>query len=239
MSLKDDVIKQVDEFFEGDYEITEGRKVPDVEDINFGKFGTELELAMMFIDLKESTKILDAFRRQTGAKMYKSFLFGVVKIARENGGELRSFNGDGVLTAFYGDTKCTHAAKAALQLSWFVSKIMGPKLEKYFDDNQQFEDTFKLECGIGIDVGDILVVRGGTRGENNNDLVWVGNATNYAVKLAAESRRNDYTVNISDTVYSRLMDSSKLNGETDMWTKLQWTRTNNPIYGSRWTWALS
>jgi class 3 adenylate cyclase len=37
--------------------------------------------------------------------------------------------------------------------------------------------------GIGIDVGNILVVRAGIKGEDNSDLVWAGNATNISVKL--------------------------------------------------------
>jgi class 3 adenylate cyclase len=48
--------------------------IPDVKDLEFGKRGRESELAMMFIDIRESTKIVDGSRRITAAKMYNSFL---------------------------------------------------------------------------------------------------------------------------------------------------------------------
>lgn len=241
MALKDDLVNEVNNFFQGDYSITQGRKVPDVSDIQFGKLGTEVELAMMFIDIRESTKILDNFRRQTGAKMYKSFLYGVIKIIRVNGGEVRSFNGDGVLAAFYGDSKCTNSTKAALQLSWFVKEILRPKLARYFADNNKFEDTFTLRYGIGIDVGTVLVVRGGIRGENNNDLVWVGNATNYSVKLSSESKVDEIPIHISKEVFNKLADSSKYGGSENklMWERIHWDRINDIIYRTNWHWSIN
>src|SRR3989344_6821597 len=100
MASKEEITKGVDTFFSGTYDITEGRTIPDVADIQLGKTGREMELAMLFIDIRESTKIVDALRRITAARMYKSFLWGVSQIARMNNGELRSFDVDGVLVAF-------------------------------------------------------------------------------------------------------------------------------------------
>lgn len=240
MATKDEIIKQVNTYFSGSYEITQGYVIPDVDDIAFGKVGRELELAMMFIDIRESTKIVDGFRRTTSARMYKSFLWGVSQIARNNGGEVRSFNGDGVLIAFIGSSKCDNAAKAALQMSWFCKKVLKPQVDSYLSSNKQLQDL-DFNFGIGIDVGKVLVVRGGIKGENNNDLVWAGNATNYAVKL---SSIKDDTLNIfiSEKVYRNMTDSSKLGGDQkkEMWEKRLWTLMDKMvIYGSNWTWTVS
>jgi len=238
---KEEIIKGVSDFFTGDYDITEGRVIPDVADINLGKIGKEVELAMLFIDIRESTKIVDGLRRTTAARMYKSFLWGVAKIARINDGELRSFNGDGVLAAFIGDNKRTNAVKAALQMSWFAQKVLKPKLDAVFQINQQLRgDGIEFDFGIGIDVGKVLVVRGGIRGENNNDLVWVGNATNYAVKLSSLSK-DGYHVYISEDVYKSMNKSSKFGGEEDknMWEERTWTDMDSiTIYRSNWTWTV-
>jgi len=242
MVSREDIINSVDNFFNGNYEITEGRVIPDVDDIQFAKSGTEIELAMLFIDIRESTKITDGLRRTTAAKMYKAFLWGVAQIARMNDGELRSFNGDGVLVAFIGSSKRTNAAKAALQMSWFAQKVLKPKLDMVFQNSQQLRsDGIEFDFGIGIDVGKVLVVRGGIRGENNNDLVWVGNATNYAVKLSALSK-DDYHVYISKSVYDSMEKSSKLDESSgkNMWEAREWTAMDNmSIYRSNWTWSLS
>lgn len=242
MATKEEIIKAVDDFFSGNYEITEGRAIPDVTDIQLGKNGREIELAMLFIDIRESTKIVDGLRRTTAARMYKSFLWGVAQIAKMNGGELRSFNGDGVLMAFIGESKRTNAAKAAMQMSWFAQKVLKPKLDTAFQNNQQLSDQeIEFDFGIGIDVGKILVVRGGIRGENNNDLVWVGNATNFAVKLSALSK-NGYHIYISEDVYKNMNKSSKIGGnpEKDMWESRVWNDMGGiTIYRSNWTWSVN
>lgn len=238
MANKDDLTKDADTYFSGSYEITQGTAIPDVEDIRLGKFGRELELAMLFIDIRESTKIVDGFRRTTAARMYKAFLSGVTQIARANNGELRSFNGDGVLVVFIGDSRRTNAAKAALQMSWFCKKVLKPKVESFFATNNELKDL-DFDFGIGIDAGKVLVVRGGIRGENNNDLVWVGNATNYAVKLSSLSN-NGYNIFISEDVYKNMNKSSKFGGspERDMWEKRYWTKMDNMlVYCSNWTWT--
>jgi len=105
MATKEEIVDGVNDFFDGSYDVTEGRVIPDIGDIAFGKSGREIELAMLFIDIRKSTTIVDALRRTTAARMYKAFLWGVARIAIMNGGELRSFNGDGVLVAFSGDSK--------------------------------------------------------------------------------------------------------------------------------------
>ena len=208
MANKNELQTKIDEFFSGEYEITSGFKVPEVSDIPLGKKGKEVELTMLFIDIKESTKIVDCSQRQTAAKMYKSFLWGVTQIARSNNGHLRSFNGDGVLVVFDGKSKNTNAVTAAMQMSWFVNDILKPKLQRRFSSNQELRGL-DFNFGIGIDTGDILVIRGGIAGDNNNDLVWVGNATNYAVKFSSQSKTAGFKIIISGRVFTKLNDSVK------------------------------
>jgi len=242
MATKEEIIKAVSDFFSGDYEIIEGRAIPDVADIQLGKNGREIELAMLFIDIKESTKIVDGLRRTTAARMYKSFLWGVAQIAKMNNGELRSFNGDGVLMAFIGKSKRTNATKAAMQMSWFAQKVLKPKLDTVFQNNRLLCDQeIEFDFGIGIDVGKVLVVRGGIRGGNNNDLVWVGNATNFAVKLSALSK-DGYHIYISEDVYKKMKKSSKIGGnpKKNMWDSRTWNDMGGiTIYRSNWTWPMN
>jgi len=41
--------------------------------------------------------------------MMKAYFSGAVKIINDNGGEVRSFNGDGMLALFMGDTRTSRA----------------------------------------------------------------------------------------------------------------------------------
>jgi adenylate cyclase len=218
---KADAQKAVNDYFSGTYKITKTDAIPTAEDLPFGKEGKQIDLAMLFIDIRESTAIVDASRRTTAARMYKSFLWGVTKFAKENSGEICSFNGDGVLVAFAGGRKCNSSVKAALGMKWFSEFVLKPKMDSYFDTNQQLVGS-EFDFGIGIDTGTILVVRGGIKGDNNNDLVWVGNATNRAVKLSGEADGPNH-VRVSKEVYSVLDHKDFGNKPLDQW----------------WTWGYS
>lgn len=234
MAFKDDLDTITSSYFKGTFTVTDGTAIPDVADIGLGNQGRQLELAMLFIDIRESTKIVDAFRRTTAARMYKAFLDGVSRIARHNDGELRSFNGDGVLVAFVGNRKRTNAVTAAGQMAWACRKILKGYLKTYFENNKQAADL-EFDFGIGVASGTVLVVRGGIRGENNNDLVWVGNATNYAVKLAALGS-HPWNVWITGEVYDNMDKDIRTSSDGQaMFEKRVWTAVDNmTIYRSDW-----
>lgn len=236
MASYEELKSDTESFFTGNYEISEGDVIPDVDDIELGNKGKRMNLAMLFIDIRESTKIVDGFRRVTAAKMYKSFLSGVAKIARNNGGEVRSFNGDGVLVVFSGGYKCTSAAKTALQMSSFVNNILAPKLKEYFENNSELQDI-EFSFGVGVHTGTVLVVRGGIRGENNNDLVWVGNATNYAVKLSDQAHDN-FRIHISEEVFNNFNESIKRYNDKDVWVKVHSSQLGMYTYHTNWTWNI-
>lgn len=242
MLKQEDIDKNLEEFFSWTYSITEWRTIPDIWDVAFWKYWREIDVCMLFIDIRESTKIIDNVRRTTAARMYKSFLWWVAKIAKENSGELRSFNGDWVLIVFMGESKRTNACKAALQMNWFWKNKLKPKLDAIFTKNGWLvEEGIEFDFWIWIDVGKVLVVRWGIRWENNNDLVWVGNATNYAVKLS-HLWRNDKHIWISADVYKNMAESSKLwwsDPKKDMWEKHTWNAVDDiSIYASDWIWSL-
>lgn len=238
-ALKDELTSLANDFFSGEYEIVDGRVVPVVEDLKFGKVGKEIELAMLFVDIRHSTKIVENIRRTTAARMYQTFLSGVSRIVRSKGGNIRSFNGDGLLAVFDGDSKNTNSTEAALKIVWFCREVLSKKMQAYFANNQGLKD-FKFSFGIGIDVGTVLVVKGGIKGSNNNDLVWAGNATNKAVKLSDFASGN-YNVWISDVVYKRLQDSSKYTTsagvKTNLWEIREITATKETIYRSHYQWT--
>ena len=155
--------------------------------------------------------------------MYKAFLWGVVKIANANNGTVVSFNGDGALVGFVGEDRATDAVQTALFLSNYCNSILKPKLRALFERNQQLLNK-DFSFGIGIGLGTVLVVRAEMRGDNNNDLVWVGNATNQAAKLAGEA---DYpnNIRISWDTYLKMDDVRVRYGGTpprDMW-QLCWS----------------
>jgi adenylate cyclase len=234
MGKLDDYKSGVGDFFSGEYEVVKTTSIPQVSDLKFGKHGKQVELAMLFIDLRDSTKIMASVRRVTAARIYKSFLWGISKIAKDNGGEVRSFNGDGVLVAFVGNRKCNNAVKAALQMKYFCREVLKPKADAFLKDKGSLNGIL-FDFGIGIDVGTVLVVRGGISGDNNNDLVWVSNATNRAVKISGISNA-PYNIRITEDVYSYLEDDRKFSEGISMWEERY--LDNIKLYRTSYYWKI-
>ena len=87
---------------------------------------------------------------------------------------------------------------------------------KYFENSNHLTDKFDFDLGIGIATGDILVVKAGQKGETNQDLIWIGNPTNFASKLANVAAA-PYNINISKEVFSALPTNLKICDEINIW----------------------
>ncbi len=125
---------------------------------------------------------------------------------------------------FAGNGKRDNAVKAAMQIQWAVRNILNPTLET------------SIRCGAGIDVGETLVTKVGVgRNTENNDLVWVGQASNYASHLSNEANNS---IIISTNTYHRMSEDRKKTNGRDMW-KLKIITLKTPLcYESTWGWGI-
>jgi len=133
---------------------------------------------------------------------------------------------------FLGDVKNSAAARTALKINSAVLDIINPALLKQYSDT-----SYRLKHVVGVDTSALFVARTGVR--NDNDLVWVGRAANYAAKLCAINEEN--TVFITEQVFDKLSDDSKYGGQNKvlMWKERQWTQMENKkIYSSNWKWSF-
>jgi len=201
--MKDAIDSKVKEIIDYEFDVTDISYVPDIDDsqLTFGNKGLRFEATTLYIDMRGSTKVLNNHHRTSVAKLHKAYFHTIVTIAKSLGGEVRSFNGDGMLVFFQGTSKSTlnNAVKAAMQMKWMLtssdSKVK-KKMEKYSS----------VDFGIGIDDGKILCAKVGISGANNRDLVWIGNAVNKSVKIGDKLHN---TIGISSYVYSNLEDDVK------------------------------
>ncbi len=97
MSLGSNLERIVSDYLAGEYETYEPQGVPSPESIALVNKAAKLEATTLFVDVRQSSDITNAFRRRTAAKMVKGYFDGAVRIVRANDGEVRSFNGDGLL----------------------------------------------------------------------------------------------------------------------------------------------
>ena len=210
--MEADLEQAVKNIIDTNFEVTDITTVPNLEDtrLTFSNKGLRFEATTLYIDMRGSTTILNNHNRTSVAKLHKAYFHIIVKIAKSLGGEVRSFNGDGMLVFFQGTTKVTlsNAVKSAMKMKYMLTqnKIIKKKFEKYSSIN----------FGIGIDDGTILCSKVGLSGTDNRDLVWIGNAVNKSVKIG-DNLESPYHIGISSYVYSNLMDDVKYHITEDEW----------------------
>jgi class 3 adenylate cyclase len=231
MAFKDELEAAVKNIFADGWAKREGTVVPEPQDLKLGNDGIRLDATILYADMADSTKLVDNQSVELAAEVYKSYMACAARIIKLDGGSITAYDGDRVMGTFIGDVKNTTATRTALKISWAVKRIINPALISQYGPS-----TYQMQHCIGIDTSSIMASRIGVR--NDNDLVWVGRAANYGAKLSSVDAGYVY---ITETVFNKLADVAKFNGEqkTPMWEQRCWTAMNNMIvYRSGWIWAL-
>ncbi len=229
MTLKDELETYVQKILDEQWTRRKGQKVPEPDDLPLSNVAVELDATVLYADLSASTKMTKGYKDWFAAEVYKNYLYCASKIIRACGGSITAYDGDRVMGVFIGDRKNSEAAKCALQINWACEQIVQAKLEK------KYATDFELKQRVGIDTSPLFIARTGIRG--SNDLVWVGNASNNAAKMAALP--TTYPSYITAEVYGRLADWAKFGTDgRNMWTDLGARDLGYRIYGSTWWWSL-
>lgn len=239
MRLKDDIISKAKEIESTTFVVTPVTYVPtiDTSALTFGCTGLEFEATVLYIDMRGSTKVLNSHQKRVVAKLHMIYYHAIVKIAKVNGGEIRSFNGDSLLVFFQGTTKekLSIAVKTAMQIRYAITDLVNDKLKNYMD----------IDFGIGLDYGKILATKVGLGGtDTTKDLIWIGNAVNKSTVISDNSKSPNY-VGISKLVYDNLEDYVKFGKQkdffgndidVDMWTSvtIEYNGTYETYYRTSW-----
>jgi class 3 adenylate cyclase len=232
MGLKEDLQADVAEIFRERWNERNGRGVPDPEDLALSNDAVNLEATVLYADMADSTDLVDNKKPFFAAEIYKTYLICAARIIKAEGGAISAYDGDRIMAVFVGDYKNSIAARTALKLNSAVHDIINPALAKQYP-----QETYRVRHHVGVDTSSLFVCRVGVR--NDNDLVWVGRAANYAAKLCAIKEYN--TVFITDTVFKSMNDTSKYSSGqgTQMWTERKWSQMNDKrVYSSTWKWSL-
>ncbi len=230
MGFVEDLTNKVRDYLSGDYEIVETNGIPSVDNVSHGKKAKKIKLCAFSIDLRKSSDLLFQHQKQTAGKIHKAFLAVASSVVLKYGGKIRSFQGDSILVFWPANLKSqiNDAVRAAMAIKWLLSIKLSSLFEKYS----------KLDFGIGIDWGEVFIVRAGiSRDSNNNDLVFIGKCVNLAVAIANQAKAPE-NIEVSFPVYNNLEDihkySTKNNNKVDMWEdgSVEW---NNKRYDTKLT----
>lgn len=247
MGLKQDITNKVKDIINTNFTFEEVNYVPEISNtkLTFANTGLKFEATVLYIDMRDSTKVLNKHNKPSIAKIHKAYLHTTVKIATSLGGEVRSFNGDSVLAFFQGTTKQTlsNAVKAAMQIRYMIANIES-------GINNLLAQYSAVDFGIGIDDGKILCTKVGVGGDNNTkDLIWIGNAINKSVIISDQCKADEY-IGISSYVYSNLEDNVKFGKQKNAWTgqqekvniwkaySVQYNGSAQTFYKTSWYWTV-
>ena len=190
MGLEDffsDIDSQVETVLSSDFKIqvVDTDYVPNFDDseITYDNLDEEtkkckrLESCVLYIDMRDSTKISAEKRPVTLAKLYSSFVKSMIASARYYGGHVRNIIGDRVMVVFDKEDCFKKAVDTAILMNSVSKHIL----------NKQIRDI-DFKCGIGIDYGKMLIakagaIRRGAETEFYRSLVWLGKPANVASKL--------------------------------------------------------
>ncbi len=237
MPLRQDIINKVSEILDTKFEVEDVSYVPDISNskLTFGNTGLQFETTVLYIDMRGSTELLNKHNNPVVAKIHMAYFHTIVRIAKELGGEVRSFNGDSMLVFFQGTVKRTlsNAVKAAMKMKYMLSNSEG-------GINQLLEKYSPIDFGIGLDDGKVLCTKVGLgRDSNNQDLIWIGNGVNRAVKISDECNSPKH-IGISAVVYQNLEDDVKFSNGVEMWTReiLTYNGVAEYFYKTSYHWSV-
>lgn len=155
-----------------------------------------LESCVLYVDIRNSAAISATEKPVTLARMYSTFVRSMIRCARYFGGHVRNIIGDRVMVVFDREGCFASAVDTAILMNTVAQYII----------NRHF--TYgEFTCGIGIDYGKMLIVKGGAirRGaetEFYRSLVWLGAPANVASRLTDLAHKT--TISSQEGVYVAL-----------------------------------
>ena len=140
------------------------------------KKGKCIETCVLFVDIRNSVELTRKHNSETMGRIYTAFTKGVLNAAREYNGYVRNIIGDRVMVVFPVSNCFVNAVNCAITINHISQMI-----------NEVFTSV-DFHCGIGIDYGEMRVIkvgieRRGNEKAENEGLVWVGKPANLASRL--------------------------------------------------------
>lgn len=149
--------------------------------------GDEIDAAIMFCDLRGSTRLEQDLPRNDYIALLNAFLDITSTVVDAHGGEVLKFIGDAVLAVFPAGEDAAAACAAALQAARAV-------VEQVAAD----EITAQTSCAIGIAFG--RVTYGNIGSSTRLDFTVIGLAANVAARLCDAGKTRGHAIMVTDDV---------------------------------------
>ncbi len=160
-------------------------------------WGVEQEVVVMFVDLRNFTKITESQLAYDVVHLLNNYLDQSSAAIRAEGGFVDKFIGDGIMAIFGMDVDAKTGARQALNACRRIEAVM-KSLEA--EKSPQFRDPIRL--GIGLHMGPAILGRIGAAGTGGkrSGLTALGDVVNTASRLESENKAHNSFLAVSRTV---------------------------------------
>jgi len=212
MTLLDTLQSEVDRVLGIDWQLRDANVIPEAEEITPENGAFKIEATFLYADLADVMVLAEKCSWETTAKIIRAYLEISVRLILAHGGTVRSAGSHSVMGIFKGETPNTSAVNCARKIDWIVEKVLNPKARTAFQSIRN--NKLSIRHCIGIDTSDAWAVRSGVG--NNNDLIWIGRAPEFAAQLSGIGKY-PYSVYTSRACFRRLADNVRETGEKNIW----------------------
>lgn len=138
----------------------------------------------VFVDIRDSSKLTQRYKRPALAKLYRAFISEMVAVLNSDA-EVREVNivGDCVWATY--NTPYTRDIDDV-----FTIVCRANTLRKLLNKHLENRGYDPLKFGIGVDWGRVLMIKAGFDGSGLNDVVYMGDVVNRAAHLAHKAGRD-------------------------------------------------
>lgn len=149
--------------------------------------GDEIDAAIMFCDLRESTKLSETLGQPDYLDLLNRFFETSATLVEEHGGEVLKFIGDAVLAVFPVEEDAAKARKLAVSAAREIVRAL--------DIQTREEGAHKADCAIGIAYG--RVTYGNVGSKDRLDFTVIGGPANVAARLGDLGKKDGHPIVVS------------------------------------------
>ena len=195
-------IERIKKSLRGQVSYNKSSDIPKLNDLTF-KTGTYVNCASLFIDLRGSSSLIEVYGKhpKTLARLYRAYISEMVAIVNSfKSCQEVNIIGDCVSAMFAGDQgkeKPVIEALRAASLCNGMMQVLNAEFKKTWGYNFK-----EIEAGIGVALGQALVIKAGHSGTGIHDLVYMGDVVNKASKMCGLAHKEyNKPICVTEAVY--------------------------------------